>query len=490
MEKLSTNKISVSKLATNTKSSNLKQSSLSTTKKTVNNNSNNDMKNTFLKYINLAKMTTDYNDELKDIKVKAEKLEAINEMNKLVDDQKIFNNLFLPNLDLVIEMIMLNIFRPLPSNRSEGSLGMTDTGIEDNQRYSHPSWQYIKGIYDIFLSIILNNSIDVKTLKSYITVNFINEYIQLFDSSEEEEREYLKNILHKLYLKLVPRRKMIRKALTDCFQTLIHDIHRFNGASELLDILASIISGFAVPLREEHQVFFKNIIIPLHKVQTSNQYFPNLIRCSLLFITKDANMAFLLLEGLLKYWPFANASKESFFLQELNEVLEFCEIKLLKPFISKLFKRLVKCLSGSHVILGDAICLFESESFVHIIKTYKSIIFPILVPALISLTESHWHNVLKENFANLKEIIYKIDPSTYKSVIDSIELKKKDKNLKVNKHLEDRHIIELKWNSFSNQAKTKNHFFNENRVPFKDDVLLCEFNITYRNVYDKEKYLN
>ncbi len=43
---------------------------------------------------------------------------------------------------------------------------------------------------------------------------------------------------------------MIRKAINDCFYSLIHETFKFNGASELLDILASIISGFAVPLRE------------------------------------------------------------------------------------------------------------------------------------------------------------------------------------------------------------------------------------------------
>ena len=59
---------------------------------------------------------------------------------------------------------------------------------------------------------------------------------------------------------------MIRKAINECFYTLIHETHKFNGAAELLDILASIISGFAVPLREEHVIFFQNVIIPLHKV--------------------------------------------------------------------------------------------------------------------------------------------------------------------------------------------------------------------------------
>ena len=116
----------------------------------------------------------------------------------------------------------------------------------------------------------------------------------LFDSEETEERDFLKNILHKLYAKLVPRRKMIRKAITDCFQILIHEIHKFNVASELLDILASIISGFEVPLREEHVVFLKNIIIPLHKVQKSNLFFDNLIRCSmlLLFLPKTVLLLF------------------------------------------------------------------------------------------------------------------------------------------------------------------------------------------------------
>jgi len=59
---------------------------------------------------------------------------------------------------------------------------------------------------------------------------------------------------------------MIRKAINECFFSLIHETHKLNGAAELLDILASIISGFAVPLRDEHVIFFKNVIIPLQKV--------------------------------------------------------------------------------------------------------------------------------------------------------------------------------------------------------------------------------
>lgn len=113
----------------------------------------------------------------------------------------------------------------------------------------------------------------------------------MFDSEESREREYLKNILHRLYAKIVPRRKLIRKTITDTFYTLIHETFKFNGAAELLDILASIISGFAVPLREEHVNFFKTVIIPLHKVQSCQLYHDQLLRCSMLFLSKDPYLA-------------------------------------------------------------------------------------------------------------------------------------------------------------------------------------------------------
>ena len=46
----------------------------------------------------------------------------------------------------------------------------------------------------------------------------------------------------------------------------------------------------------------------------------------MLFLKKDRNLAINLLDGLLKYWPFANCTKETLFLTELQEVLEVCEI--------------------------------------------------------------------------------------------------------------------------------------------------------------------
>lgn len=49
---------------------------------------------------------------------------------------------------------------------------------------------------------MINESVDVKSLKVYVTPQFVQEFLELFDSEESVERDYLKNILHKLYAKV------------------------------------------------------------------------------------------------------------------------------------------------------------------------------------------------------------------------------------------------------------------------------------------------
>ena len=64
-------------------------------------------------------------------------------------------------------------------------------------------------------------------------------------------------------------------------------------------------------------------------------------------------MSIALLNGILRYWPFASSSKELIFMSELVEILETCEITELKPYIEKIFKRLIKCMTGLNLQITD-----------------------------------------------------------------------------------------------------------------------------------------
>jgi serine/threonine-protein phosphatase 2A regulatory subunit B' len=445
------------------------------------------MKELFLKKLQTCTKVYDYKDETKDVKGKSERLSAINELQNLLQDQKSVLQLIIPNLDNVMQMIEKNIFRPLP-NVKKSNLAFSETGIEQEEEVD-PSWPHLQGIYEFFLQLIINEAADVKSLKVYVTPQFVQEFLELFDSEEGVERDYLKNILHKLYAKLVPRRKMIRKAINECFFALIHENHKFNGAAELLDILASIISGFAVPLREEHVIFFKNVIIPLHKVQTCSEFFEQLLRCSMLFLTKDRNLAIPLLEGLLKFWPFANCVKETLFLTELQEVLEVCEVEKVDHLIPRLFRRIVRCIGGTHLQVADrAMCFFENDYFLTILRTYKDQTFPMLVPTIVDLADNHWHKILQESLVALKTILKEIDSFAFEDALK--QEKANHKKFAIKQSNDERTSLDKKWDKLDRGLKSTNPNYKAPSVPFCSSKLIMEFNAMYRKVYDKEKYVN
>ena len=373
-------------------------------------------------------------------------------------------------------------------NIKKSNLAFSETGMEQEEE-TDPAWPHLQGVYEFFLQLIMNDSIEVRVLKTYVTPEFVGQFLELFDSEEAVERDYLKNILHKLYAKLVPRRKMIRKAINETFYQLIHEGHKFNGASELLDILASIISGFAVPLREEHVIFFNNIIIPLHKVQTCSEFFEQLLRCSMLFLTKDKALAINLLSGLLKYWPFANCVKETLFLTELQEVLEIVDDDKIEDLIVPLFRRIVRCIGGTHLQVADrAMCFFENDYFLTKLKTYKDVTFPMLVPVIVELSDNHWHKILQESLLALKTILNEIDPVAFES---AKKIPKGDeRRFIVKPNLDLRSKLDSKWEKLNHNLSSKSSGFSPPEVPFKSNALVCNYNDLYAKIYDKEKFIN
>ena len=70
----------------------------------------------------------------------------------------------------------------------------------------------------------------------------------------------------------------------------IYETERHNGIAELLEILGSIVNGFQIPLKDEHRVFLKHVLLPLHKTKDLHQYHSQLAYCIMEFIKKDKKL--------------------------------------------------------------------------------------------------------------------------------------------------------------------------------------------------------
>lgn len=310
---------------------------------------NTEKQSLFVKKLNMCCFVFDFTNPTKDLKVKDIKRQTLVE---LVDYVASANGKFPePVMQEMIKMVSTNLFRTLTSPPRENKV-LEAFDLEEEEPSMDPAWPHLQVVYEFFLRIVASPETDAKLAKRYVDHSFVLRLLDLFDSEDPRERDYLKTVLHRIYGKFMVHRPFIRKAINNIFYRFIFETEKHNGIAELLEILGSIINGFALPLKEEHKLFLVRALIPLHKPKCIPMYHQQLSYCITQFVEKDCKLADTIIRGLLKYWPITNSSKEVMFLGELEEVLEATQPAEFQRCMVPLFRQIGRCLSSSHFQVG------------------------------------------------------------------------------------------------------------------------------------------
>lgn len=246
----------------------------------------------------------------------------------------------------LMEMISVNIFRPLPPPSKPSSITSDLDFLDEEDPISKfcRTWSHLQVVYDILLRLITNT--DPKVLSSYVDHQFIVNLLSLFQSEDPRERESLKNIYHRIYSRFTFYRSFMRKAMNDVFLNYVFEMEKHSGIGELLEIWGSIINGFTVPLKEEHKLFLMRVLIPLHKPKGMQGYHRQLAYCVSQFVQKEPVLGGVVVRGILKYWPVTNCQKEILLIGELEELVENIDPdqyrKLARPFCAQI----TRCLNS------------------------------------------------------------------------------------------------------------------------------------------------
>ncbi|KAK1257052.1 Serine/threonine protein phosphatase 2A 57 kDa regulatory subunit B' beta isoform [Acorus gramineus] len=320
--------------------------------------------------------------------------------------------------DELIRMVSANIFRCLPpsptSEATTGGGGGGGADAEDEDPYLEPSWPHLALVYELLLRFVVSSDTDTKVAKRYIDHSFVLKFLDLFDSEDPREREYLKTILHRIYGKFMVHRPFIRKAINNIFYRFIFETERHSGIGELLEILGSIINGFALPMKEEHKLFLVRALIPLHKPKVVGGYHQQLSYCITQFVEKDYKLADTVIRGLLKYWPVTNCQKEVLFLGELEEILEVTQSAEFQRCMVPLFRQIGRCLNSSHFQVSErALFLWNNDHIVSLIAQNRSVIFPIIYEALERNIQSHWNQAVHGLTTNVRKMFLEMDSDLF-----------------------------------------------------------------------------
>ncbi|KAL5274311.1 PPP2R5D family protein [Megaselia abdita] len=386
----------------------------------------------------------DFSEPLSDLKWKEVKRAGLHEMLEFVNSQNgVITEAIYPE---AINMFAVNLFRTLPPSSNPNG---AEFDPEEDEPTLEASWPHLQFVYELFLRFLESSDFQPTIAKRYIDHQFVLNLLDLFDSEDPRERDFLKTVLHRIYGKFLGLRAFIRKQINNVFYRFIYETEHHNGIAELLEILGSIINGFALPLKEEHKQFLLKVLLPLHKVKSLSVYHPQLTYCVVQFLEKDPSLSEPVIKSLLKFWPKTHSPKEVMFLNELEELLDVIEPAEFQKIMIPLFRQISKCVSSPHFQVAErALYFWNNEYIMSLIADNSTVILPIMFPSLYRNSKSHWNKTIHGLIYNALKLFMEMNQKLFDEC---------NKNYKQEKQLEHEKLSQREefWQQVENLARSK-----------------------------------
>ncbi|XP_033245135.1 serine/threonine-protein phosphatase 2A 56 kDa regulatory subunit gamma isoform-like isoform X2 [Drosophila miranda] len=400
----------------------------------------------------------DFSEPLSDLKFKEVKRAALHEMVDFLTNQNgIITEIIYPE---AINMFSVNLFRTLPPSSNPNG---AEFDPEKDEPTLESSWPHLQLVYELFLRFLESPDFQPNIAKRYIDHQFVLQLLDLFDSEDPRERDFLSTVLHRIYRKFLGLRAFIRKQINNVFYRFIYETEHHNGIAELLEISGSIIIGFALPLKEKHKQFLLKVLLPLHKAKSLSVYHPQLTYCVVQFLEKDPSLSEAVIKSLLKFWPKTHSPKEVMFLNEVEELLDVIEPAEFQKVMVPLFRQIAKCVSSPHFQVAErALYYWNNEYIMSLIADNSAVILPIMFPALNRNSKTHWNKTIHGLIYNALKLFMEMDQRLFDEC---------SKNYKQDKQMEREklsHREEL-WQQVESLARTKpgwsrSSYFNNSRL--------------------------
>ncbi|KAF9520576.1 hypothetical protein BS47DRAFT_644077 [Hydnum rufescens UP504] len=336
----------------------------------------------FVRKLHQCNVLFDFNDASAELKGKQIKAAALHEMLDYITTQRgVITEQIYPE---VIAMFSTNLFRSIPPQ-------VNPTGDafdpEEDEPVLELAWPHLQVVYEFFLRFVESPDFNTNIAKRYIDQSFVLNLLELFDSEDPRERDFLKTTLHRIYGKFLNLRAFIRRSINNVFYQFIYETERHNGIAELLEILGSIINGFALPLKEEHKTFLGRVLLPLHK-----------------------------------FWPKVNSPKEVMFLNEVEEILDVIDPMEFRKIQVPLFQQIARCVNSQHFQVAErALYYWNNEYIVNLMGENLAVILPIVFPALYKNSKTHWNRTIHGMVYNALKLFMDINNQLFDACVHAFK---------------------------------------------------------------------
>lgn len=108
----------------------------------------------------------------------------------------------------------MNLFRTLPPSSNPNG---AEFDPEEDEPTLESSWPHLQFVYELFLRFLESPDFQPNIARRFIDHQFVLQLLDLFDSEDPRERDFLKTVLHRIYGKFLGLRAFIRKQINNVF---------------------------------------------------------------------------------------------------------------------------------------------------------------------------------------------------------------------------------------------------------------------------------
>uniref|UniRef100_A0A4W5RPR6 Serine/threonine protein phosphatase 2A regulatory subunit n=1 Tax=Hucho hucho TaxID=62062 RepID=A0A4W5RPR6_9TELE len=375
----------------------------------------------FCKKLQQCCVLFDFLDCVADLKGKEIKRAALNELVESVATSR--GVLIEPLYPEAIKMISVNIFRTLPPSENP------EFDPEEDEPTLEASWPHLQLVYEFFLRFLESPDFQPSMAKRYVDQKFVLQLLELFDSEDPREREYLKTILHRVYGKLLGLRAYIRKQINNIFLRFIYETEHFNGVAELLEILGRCVSSCITHSLPSMGCRHSSSVRSIHvtdwfslgerSMHTLEQFF--------LFLVQGTESG--IIRGLLKYWPKTCTQKEVMFLGEIEEILDVIEPSQFIRVQEPLFKQIAACISSPHFQVAErALYFWNNEYILSLIEENCQVILPLVFATLYRVSKEHWNQTIVSLIYNVLKTFMEMNSKLFDDLTATYKVEKQKLN--------------------------------------------------------------
>ena len=329
-----------------------------------------------------------FGDDKKQEIEKTQKTEILQDILEFIRKDEVVSKLTEKEYFALYKMFSKNIIRITPPPPEIWfSLINTDLSTELVEEIS---WPHMSLIYDIMTAFVSSQHFKPNYCPDEV-LSLSKQIVDIFHSPDSREREKLMKFFHAFYKCCGKLRAMLRKEISTFLSVYMDSPYLSIGVNEVLNVAIPIIYGFHVPLHQEHVIFYKTVILPLHKSPYALMFHCPLATSLTVFCTKQPSLVILFIRFLKEHWPSTFAAKQILFLSEIESVIHLIPQPNIIDVLRDVVSLVAPCVSSpDYAVAERSLMMWKNEVFVNLIVTYSNTTYPILLPSLFRTVNEHW----------------------------------------------------------------------------------------------------